>query len=581
MVRYQQSCQFEEDPQPDVGRVSKWLCISGLAFCWLIGILSLVIGVYLFRTGGILVSNGNVSEQPFTIPGGIATSFNKYAQELFPLGLNILVTICTDITGYIHTVSLRWALQKESRLTFNSNLRLFTSARLSKANAWYTNLIMAVFMIMSYASTSLIFIRETNVVLPILPPNKDIFICAYAIITLAIGILGQATIAAVCLPSLVKAPSWSSDPLEIAAACVVMDGLHHRPGRCMRSVHESKEAAQPISPSRRQRSALSAHREVSIVFRCMWIPVILAVTWGGVIMLVLNTEVEDGLNNGNNWSLFPNVDPTSVDTESQTPSVSIFWSQGAQTFDFGGFCWALSLIGLIQATMTLSLHSAELMVNTIRDEMSWRKAAKGGRRRSNVLSSMLGSFPALVLFILKPVIHWLYSLANSVYFSDGVCMKAPQIFYLGGGTAVLAIFTTICAFWRPKGPQPAAFGHLQTLADLVDMWPNVNERMFWGQKGLSHLPAGLQTNTSWTEFQPSEALAEQDAMLRDNGHIWHAGTAVKRLEPVDFGKKYMGIAAPCDFAAPKHCSSIMIRCSTTISASNHSGVPNDVQSATG
>ena len=152
---------------------------------------------------------------------------------------------------------------------------------------------------------------------------------------------------------------------------------------------------------------------------------------------------------------------------------------------------------------------------------------------------MLGSFPALALFMLKPVIHWLYSLAISIYFSIGVNMRAPQILYLGGGSILLAVFVTTCAFWRPKGPQPAVFGHLQTLADLVDMWPKVGERMFWGQKGHAHLCAGLQTNM--------EPLVGADAMLRDNDQIWHAGTAAERLEPVDFGKWYMGLARCEDF----------------------------------
>jgi hypothetical protein len=159
-----------------------------------------------------------------------------------------MVTICNDITGYMHTVSLKWALQKESRLTFNSNLRLFTSARQSKANAWYTNLMMAIFMVMSYASTSLLFFREAKGGL--LPPNKITFICGYAAITLAIAILGQANIVSICLPSLLKVPTWSSDPLEIAAACISLGSLHHRPDRCMRSVHDSKEDTRPIYPSR-------------------------------------------------------------------------------------------------------------------------------------------------------------------------------------------------------------------------------------------------------------------------------------------------------------------------------------------
>ena len=42
--------------------------------------------------------------------------------------------------------------------------------------------------------------------------------------------------------------------------------------------------------------------------------------------------------------------------------------------------------------------------------------------------------------------------------------------------------------------------------------------------------------------KPLEALIGEDAMLRDNGHIWLAGTAAERLEPIDFGKKYMGLA---------------------------------------
>lgn len=522
MDRYQSSRQSEEDPYFNVGRLSKRLCIGGLVFCWLVGIASLAVGLYLVKTGGVLISDLVIEGHPFTIPGGIAASFNKYAQELAPLGLNILITICTDVTGYIHTVSLRWALQKESRLTFNSNLRLFTSARKSKANTWYTNLIMAIFMVMSYTSTSLLSIRETNVTLQLLPPSENTFVCGYAAITLAIAILGQASIATLCLPGLMKIPTWSSDPLEIVAAYISLGGLHHEPGRCMRSVHDLKEAAQPVFPSHQQKSVFLAHKEVRIVFWYMWVPVVYAVMWGGVIKGILGggtVDGDDGLVRGNNWSFFPNVDTISGDWETRTPSASIGWiSNTAQTFDFVGFLCAFIIIAVIQAIITLSLHCAELLVNTIRDERSWRDASKRGHRCLNALSSMLSSFPALVLFTLKPVIHWLYSLAVSVYFSQGIIMRAPQIFYLGGSAALLAIFTTICAFWRPEGPQPAAFGHLQTLADLVDMWPKLGERMFWGQKD----PA--------------------DSMLRDNNHIWHAGTAAERLDSVDFGKEYMGLA---------------------------------------
>ena len=65
----------------------------------------------------------------------------------------------------------------------------------------------------------------------------------------------------------------------------------------------------------------------------------------------------------------------------------------------------------------------------------------------------------------------------------------------------MAAFTTYLCYKRPKGPQPATFGHVQTLVDLVDEWYLL---MFWGDKGL-----------------------------REEGdEIRHAGTANVALEPV-------------------------------------------------
>jgi hypothetical protein len=44
---------------------------------------------------------------------------------------------------------------------------------------------------------------------------------------------------------------------------------------------------------------------------------------------------------------------------------------------------------------------------------------------------------------------------------------------------IFACFCTVVALFRPRGPQPAAYGHLQTLANLVDEWSPV---MWWGHK---------------------------------------------------------------------------------------------------
>lgn len=47
----------------------------------------------------------------------------------------------------------------------------------------------------------------------------------------------------------------------------------------------------------------------------------------------------------------------------------------------------------------------------------------------------------------------------------------------------LALFTTLLVQHKPKGPQPATYGHLQTLCDLIDAWPErVEQTFFWGDK---------------------------------------------------------------------------------------------------
>jgi hypothetical protein len=67
-------------------------------------------------------------------------SWDKSVQEFLPLLMNTLVTLHNETVGYIQTVSLRWALQREGKLEFNSNLRLFSRARSAAANSWYLNL---------------------------------------------------------------------------------------------------------------------------------------------------------------------------------------------------------------------------------------------------------------------------------------------------------------------------------------------------------------------------------------------------------------------------------------------------------
>ncbi|KAI9375168.1 hypothetical protein BJX61DRAFT_495112 [Aspergillus egyptiacus] len=90
-------------------------------------------------------------------------------------------------------------------------------------------------------------------------------------------------------------------------------------------------------------------------------------------------------------------------------------------------------------------------------------------------------------------------------------MAWPRLYVLSGVTAGAALFTTLLALWRPRGYQPACWGNLQTLADLVDEWCDWEGRLWWGEKGV----------------------------VSPDREVWHAGTcSSRRLDPVCKDKVY-------------------------------------------
>lgn len=78
-------------------------------------------------------------------------------KEILALALNLIVTLCTESIGFVHNISLRSALASESRLRFNTNLRLLTAARgWCNPNGALLNSISAVLLIISYSSASFV-----------------------------------------------------------------------------------------------------------------------------------------------------------------------------------------------------------------------------------------------------------------------------------------------------------------------------------------------------------------------------------------------------------------------------------------
>lgn len=174
----------------------------------------------------------------------------------------------------------------------------------------------------------------------------------------------------------------------------------------------------------------------------------------------------------------------------------------------------------------MALHCAELLVNLSRDEGTHRQliSAGGTDAHYNSVVAACTSWQTITLFGLKSGVHWLFGLSINVSFRLGITMFPVQIFYLSLISASMAGFGAFLAFRRSSGPLPAAFGHVQTIMDLVDVWPK-SRRMYWG-----HLPE----------------LGKDGS---DRGHPSYAGVSgAHRLELPFLNRWYGGDPGPRDLA---------------------------------
>ena len=63
--------------------------------------------------------------------------------------------------------------------------------------------------------------------------------------------------------------------------------------------------------------------------------------------------------------------------------------------------------------------------------------------------------------------------------------NAPPLFALAGMAIILYTFIYFLVKRQPRGPQPATYGHLQTLVDLTDDRGTGHEgTLWWGDRGV-------------------------------------------------------------------------------------------------
>ncbi|KAG2075501.1 hypothetical protein BDR04DRAFT_1228786 [Suillus decipiens] len=412
--------------------------------------------------------------------------------EIFILTLNLIVALCTESTGFVHGISLRSALASESRLRFNTNLRLLTAARgWFNPNGALLNGISAVLLIISYSSVSLVpQIDIDTTSLQTSQYEDGVAIAGLPILILGVSLLLQVIIALSGIRA-VKILTWSSSPFDLTAALIHHAQLTPAPLRCMRSVSDADTVGGPTNPLEIQPSAWNAHPSIRKVVISLWILVAACGGWAALVIHIWNTYPSTCLSSTTSlplktWSFIPNG-----------PSNCI-------AYDFPGSnlgVWILLCVNVaaVQGPLTLGLHCSELIANVTRDEIQWRYATgrKGLRVATNPVKMIFTHPICLILFAAKPFLHWMFGLSFHTFeiATDGelsrpfVFMYTAQMWNLCFALLIFACFFTFVSLRRPRGPQPAAYGHVQTLANLVDEWSPV---MWWGHKedGIPYCHAG-------------------------------------------------------------------------------------------
>jgi hypothetical protein len=140
----------------------------------------------------------------------------------------------------------------------------------------------------------------------------------------------------------------------------------------------------------------------------------------------------------------------------------------------------ITIQSLFQSVLTLSIHYTELLTQIIADERKWREAySKKGARTGPTISCLIKDWPALALFVFTGLTQWVFGEALSVDYL--VTIGLLPIITLTALLLLLATSAEALARYKPKGPQPATYGDLRLLAELMDEMEH--ETIFWGDKG--------------------------------------------------------------------------------------------------
>ncbi|KAF2096751.1 hypothetical protein NA57DRAFT_78346 [Rhizodiscina lignyota] len=492
-------------PQFDKASGTRTACIIGLVFSACVGIACIVVGAVVAKGSDRLIH------------------ITPVAHVLIPFLINFgFVLPVTESLSYVHMVCLRWNLLHESRLEFNANLRLLTFSKTNPANGLLANILFSLAIAFCYAASSMIFVQNTYEFHKTAGSTKFYEASSVTSFTKVPPIALGVAILVLCVLSTwslltSKILTWSSNPLNTLAAAISKGAIIHRDGRAMMSVHHRKQTSAPVRPSPLQRPPIAANSMV---------PKILFGTIGVLFALIAWMGIMIGVGyhnkNGMSWNIIPTATingANSLDNlANQTMTVYLQWFTtenpgiGPNIIHEPMMAGVLVFTVAIQSILTIGLHTAELQITLLRDEDVWREmTSKGGSVRLDKYNSYfqpLLSWQNVVLLIFKPAIHWMFGSAMGVDYAAGILMRVPHVTYLAILWVLFLLFMLQVSYTKPKGPLPASYGHLQTMANIIDEWA---PRMYWGDKG--ELPESGELRHAGTKNTPLP-MVERDSLYQ-------------------------------------------------------------------
>lgn len=373
-------------PDFDVSVTTKYACVGAIVFGTFACLACFVTSIT------IIVAWKSRSDGTVPLIIGFFVPLSTGAIEVLALAVNFILTLCLESLAFVHATSLRWALYRENRLHFNTDLRLLTSAKSSGPNKWYINVISAACLILCYVATSQIFMAADE-------KSPVGFADAVLINPVALLVLGTCLFCYVVIAIwAVKwnhrhVPTWGSVPITTALAALHKHLTYHE-NRCLMPVHSALLPSGPTFPTYRQLSLLSALPHLFYLTIFIWALTFLSLVWWLSIVLVSRSIIVNH-HHFIHWHFTMAWNPDYLNSESDAfNSVPIYifrstW-EGGSHLNISQYIVAIIFITAIQGLQTIGLHCIELVVNANRDEDIWRCAAVFSPKKRVSLSSHIG-----------------------------------------------------------------------------------------------------------------------------------------------------------------------------------------------